>query len=367
MRSRLSSPRARRLRGSLFCAALAISAFTALIMTSWSALVRAGEAPIRLVADVWPPFTDVEGNPRDAIDVVESALLRGGLRSEFKIETWSSAMRLLEQGKVDGAPAMWKDPAREKYLLFSKPYLENRLVLVGRKGSDVAAASIDAIQGSLALTRGYAYGDTVTKTEKGQRIYCDDDAACLRLVLAKRADYLLLDELLVRHLFRLDKARAEKLLSVGQVPLVTRALHFALRAKHPHAAEIIAAFDRNIAGMIADGTYNRVLHVPWVQADVDGDGVAEYVGSAQVVSKTDTDPNVSNASYPIFGGPSASAPAAAGAGRIPDRSVHRAPAYLIDGKSYNSWGDAASALPGAEVAPEDGMYKYATGIVLGEF
>jgi len=40
---------------------------------------------------------------------------------------------------------------------------------------------------------------------------------------------------------------------------------------------------------------------------------------------------------------------------------------MIDGKSYNTWGDAATALPGAEVAPQDGMYKYATGIVLGEF
>lgn len=367
MRSKLSSPRARRLRGSLFCAVLAISAFMALIVTSWSVLVRAGEAPIRLVSDVWPPFTDVEGNPRDAIDVVESALIRGGQRGEFRIVTWSSAARMLEAGKVDGSPAIWKDPAREKYMLFSKPYLENRLVLVGRKGSDVAAASFEAITGSLALTRGYAYGDTVTKAEKLQRVYCDDDAACLRLVLSKRADYLLLDELLVRHLFRLDKARAEKLLAVGQVPLLKRTLHFALRAKYPHAAEIIASFDRNIERMMMDGTYNRVLHVPWVKADVDGDGVDEYVGSSQVVSKADTDPSVSRASYPIFEGSSASAPPTPSGGQIPDRSVHRAPEYLIDGKSYNTWGDAASAIPGAEVAPQDGMYKYATGIVLGEF
>ena len=29
--------------------------------------------------------------------------------------------------------------------------------------------------------------------------------------------------------------------------------------------------------MIADRTYHRLLHVAWIRADVDGDGVPEYV------------------------------------------------------------------------------------------
>ena len=29
--------------------------------------------------------------------------------------------------------------------------------------------------------------------------------------------------------------------------------------------------------MIADRTYHRLLHVDWIRADVDGDGVPEYV------------------------------------------------------------------------------------------
>ena len=32
--------------------------------------------------------------------------------------------------------------------------------------------------------------------------------------------------------------------------------------------------------MIADRTYHRLLHVDWILADVDGDGVLEYVPQA---------------------------------------------------------------------------------------
>ena len=53
-----------------------------------------------------------------------------------------------------------RDAEREKVLLFSQPYLENRLVLVGRKGADVSATGMSALKGRrIAIVEGYAYGD----------------------------------------------------------------------------------------------------------------------------------------------------------------------------------------------------------------
>ena len=47
-------------------------------------------------------------------------------------------------------------------MLFSDPYLENRLVLVGRSGSDVRAAAFADLKGKkLALVNGYAYGEAI--------------------------------------------------------------------------------------------------------------------------------------------------------------------------------------------------------------
>jgi polar amino acid transport system substrate-binding protein len=312
--------------------------------------------PLRLVADVWPPFTDVEGKPRDALDLVDAALRRGGVETSALIVPWTTVETLLERGHADGAPAMWQTPGREKDLIFSKPYLENRLLLVTRKGGDVSAHSASQLVGKrLVLTRGYAYGPEVTQAANVQISYLDSDADCLRAVLANKADYLLLDALTLDHLFAMDTARAERLITRGQLALATHTLHFALAKAYPRAREIVDAFNRDIERMVGDGSYNSILHVPWIETDVDGDGNPEYVASSQSVREPGRDPYATHGGYPLFN-PAAHAP-----------STGRAPAYVIDGKSYNTWGEATTTLQREGGTQPEGAYKFSTGFVLGEF
>jgi len=50
-------------------------------------------------------------------------------------------------------------------LIFSQPYLENRLVLVGRHGADVAAKALPALAGRrIAIVEGYSYGDALERS-----------------------------------------------------------------------------------------------------------------------------------------------------------------------------------------------------------
>lgn len=318
--------------------------------------MAAPPAPLKLVSDVWPPFTDSEGKPREAIELVRAALMKGGIGSHVAIMTWSEALAGLEQGKFDGSAAVWKSPEREKFLLFSKPYLENRLVLVARKGDRVSFASVKELVGKrLAVTKGYAYGDAVLKAPKVQYVVRDSDEECLRAVLSKQADYVLLDELMVRHLFDFHETKATELIVAGSVPIVRYPLHFALRKDNPRASAIIADFDRNIERMRADGTYNIVLKVPWIRADVNGDGVPEYVGSKVTTHQGSADPSKSKSFYPVF---------------VPENAVpnmQRSPGYVIDGKSYNNWGDAATTIQRTGPTKPQGVYKYSTGVVLMEF
>lgn len=321
----------------------------------WQAFGLAAAPPsLRLVSDVWPPFTDVDGKPREALDLVKAALLRGGVQSQSRIMTWSDALAQLEQGKLDGSAAVWKTPEREKYLLFSKPYLENRLVLVARKGEDVSAASVAKLVGKrLALTKDYAYGDAVTKAAQVTIVYRKSDAECLRAVLAKEADYLLLDELMVHHLFQFYATKADTLIAAGRTALVVYPLHLAIRRDYPRAQEIITTFDSNVAQMRLDGSYNELLHVAWIRTDVNGDGVPDYVASKKTAQKNGSDPSLTQAAYPLF--QPANTPSGAGP----------APTYQVDGKSYNSWADASTNLRPAETKPK--MNKYSTGVVLFEF
>ena len=78
---------------------------------------------------------------------VPAALGRIGVQANIEIVPAADFTASLLSRRFDGSAAVWKDPERERVLIFSEPYLENRLILVGRRGSDVSATSFAALKG----------------------------------------------------------------------------------------------------------------------------------------------------------------------------------------------------------------------------
>ena len=136
-----------------------------LISIAASLAVSAQTKQLRLVSTAWPPFTNPPGQPRFALDLVEAALGRLGLASNTTIVDAAKFTPSLLGDQFDGSAAAWKDPERERVLLFSQPYLENRLILVGRRNDDVSAMSLAALKGKrIAIVEGYSYGDAVNNS-----------------------------------------------------------------------------------------------------------------------------------------------------------------------------------------------------------
>jgi polar amino acid transport system substrate-binding protein len=233
--------------------------------------------PLRLVSTAWPPFTNDAGQPRFALDLVEAAFGRIGVRSTTTIVAAPEFTTSLLSGRFDGSAAAWKDPERARLLIFSEPYLENRLMLVGRRGDDVSATTFAALKGKrIAIVAGYSYGDAIDSSGPTfVRTGTDEDS--LEQLLDGKVDYTLMDELVVRYITSNYPKEARARLQIGTTPIVTRPLHLAIRAELPNAQSIVDRFNAQIRGMIADRTYHRLLHLDWIHADVDGDGVAELV------------------------------------------------------------------------------------------
>lgn len=235
---------------------------------------------LRLVSDRWPPFTDREGRARVAIELVQTALTRAGQLSTTTIltEDFGEILELIRAGEYDGSAALWKTPEREKFLRFSAPYLENRLILVGRKGSPVEIRSMSELAGKrVATVSAYAYGGVLATTTGPEFVRGKSDEANLRKLLDREVDYVLADELLIHHIFARQAEEAERALEVGLTPLVSRKLHFAIRRDRPGSEEIVKRFNEAIRAMIADGSFHRALDVDWIWADLDGDGASELV------------------------------------------------------------------------------------------
>ncbi|MDX2435810.1 MAG: transporter substrate-binding domain-containing protein [Acidobacteriota bacterium] len=241
---------------------------------------------LNLASDTWPPFTGEAEGQRVAIELVVTALDRAGVSATTTIVDWKDVEAGIRNASFDGSAAMWRTEKREEDLLFSEPYLENRLVLVGRRGSDVAATRIVDLAGKRVAAVGrYAYGDEIKGAVGVYFINTRNDQDSLKRLLAGDVEYMLVDELVVRYLMTYQKDEVAANLEIGTTPLARRALHLTLRRDVPGAAEIIAAFNQEIRGMFTDGTYGKILQVGSILIDIDGDGLDELVTLGDVVGQ----------------------------------------------------------------------------------
>ena len=155
-----------------------------------------------------------------------------GSAAETAIVPEGTLTAALLEGRFDGSPALWRDPEREAKLVYSKPYLENRLVLVARRGVDVSAPALPALAGKrIALVDGYAYGDAL-RVPRGPTYVA---ASTVEQSLGEgpgrrgrlRADGRARGPVPPHELPEEVKTR----LAIGTQPLVVRTLHFALRRR----------------------------------------------------------------------------------------------------------------------------------------
>jgi polar amino acid transport system substrate-binding protein len=241
---------------------------------------------LQFVSPVRPPFTDAPGKPRFALDLVEAALQRIHVTANTALVAPGDFGRALMTGPYDGTAEAWRDSAREQALLFSEPYLENRLVLAGRRGADVSAKTLADLKGKrIAIISGYAYGDDNLNAGP-VFVGSNGEPESVRMLLAGEVEYVLMDDLVVQYIVNDYPDEARTRLSIGTTPLLIRPVHLALHRSLPDAAAIIKGFNSQLREMILDRTYHKLLHVDWIYTDVDGDGRKEMIGASDQAGKT---------------------------------------------------------------------------------
>ncbi len=227
------------------------------------------QAELKFASDDYPPFTDVHGQPRVAIELVETALKRIDIESNTIIlPDFQQVLVGLQEGTYAGSPALWKDKEREIYLYYSKPYLRNILVLVGRKGADVSATNLSELKNvSLAVVDTYSYGELRQQLTEASLVYGENDGENLEKLITGEVDYILVEELLIEHLLNLYGIDPHRFLEMGRHPMVTRNLHLGLSKDLPEAESILSLFNNEILKMRKDGTYTKIVSTTILDTD----------------------------------------------------------------------------------------------------
>jgi hypothetical protein len=183
--------------------------------SSFSAQMR----PLELVSTAWPPFTNATRQPRFALDSVEEALRRVTLTANTTIVSAPDFTTALLSASSTAVPPAWKDAERERTLIFSQPYLENRLVLVGRHGADVSAKSLPISRVSVWQSSKATRTATPYTSPDRRSFVSHSEEDSLKRLLSGDVDYTLMDDLVVQYILSNYPKESEARLQIGSEPL----------------------------------------------------------------------------------------------------------------------------------------------------
>ncbi|WP_260523661.1 ABC transporter substrate-binding protein [Pseudomonas sp. DNDY-54] len=215
---------------------------------------------LTMAADCWPPYTD-RRLPQDglSVDLIRTALGRAGYEVQYVEVPWERAVLGLQRGKYDLIND-WHTVRHEDYARYSRPFMSNRVRWIKRRGDDIHYDGPESLRPyRIALSRGYAYSDELANDDQLNKGFATNFIQAARMLLADRVDLTLEDERTARFHFNRTLKDVSEGLSFVPGEFSERHLSLVVRNNHPQQAEIIEAFEREIALMVEDGTYAAIF------------------------------------------------------------------------------------------------------------
>jgi polar amino acid transport system substrate-binding protein len=209
----------------------------------------------------WPPYSgaDLPGQGL-AIELVTTALERAGYSASVSIDSLERILEGSRTGSYDVFATPWYTLERDQYLHFSRPYLESSIRFIKRKHSDFAYRAFDDLEGlKIGVVQDYAYDEDFNQSPTIEKVSANSLTQNLRKLLAKEIDLTLDDKRVLLYEIERSMPDAMTTLEILEKPLVVRGVNIGVSRKNPDHARIVADFDKAIAAMKQDGSYEAIL------------------------------------------------------------------------------------------------------------
>lgn len=233
----------------------ALAALTLLLCMVASA---ADADELRLTASEWRPYVDPE-SPRAgfAVYLVSTALERAGYDVSIDTGPWPQALEDMIEGKSDVFATLWFTDERAGSLLFSEPYIKNEMAFVRRSDSGIHYRTREDLDGlRIGIVNDYAYASNAN-TEGIEIVSSGSVSDNIALLREGELDLVLADRRVA--LAEINERALARSFDVLPEPLFRRGLRIGVSRQRDDAAEIVAAFEDEIAKMREDGSFNAIL------------------------------------------------------------------------------------------------------------
>lgn len=239
-------------------------------MTRWralallcAALLLHGSASARklvLAATEYPPYyseTLERGGP--VAELTVAALREAGFEVELRFMPWARALKLGEQGRVDGLVGVWRSPEREASFFYSDPVISNRIVLCRLAGRAPARfTGFDALRPyTVGVVRGYADPPGLAaagiKTEP-----VTHDLQNLRKLLAGHLDLVLIDSRVADYLIQRNLGADGQRIQCIAPPVQEHPQYLVISRSTPGGEAIATAFNERLKRLRRNGGFQAI-------------------------------------------------------------------------------------------------------------
>lgn len=216
---------------------------------------------IKMVSNQWPPYVD-DAAPKKglAVELVNQALQRKGYQPSLHIDNWPRALEGVRIGVFDATCAIWKSAEREQDLLFSEPYLSNKISFIKKKSLTVEYAHYTDLTGFvIGILRDYAYNEQFTQSRALIKIPANHIIQNLQKLNNDSIDLTLGDERAIRYALQKFLPLHASSFEFLNPPLSYKKLYFAVSKSNKAAQTIINDFNLAIMEMKKDGSYDQIV------------------------------------------------------------------------------------------------------------
>ena len=192
------------------------------------------------------------------VELAQAAAKEMGIKIECQPIDWTVKETELDSGNVD---FLWNGysitPEREKKVLFSDPYMDNRQIIITLKDSPVNSKADLAnkritVQGESSALEAVTKDEAFVKSLAEPPVEYATNTECFKDIEAKRCDAIVVDEVLARYYMKQNGEENYKVLNdnFGEEK-------FAVGMRKDDAA-LQEALNKALAKLKEDGTYDEI-------------------------------------------------------------------------------------------------------------
>lgn len=298
-------------------------------------------APTALGAASFETYISDDGEPARINALLEKIFQKAELNIQLQVMRQAFLGSSVLTGKLDGEFAYMNLGENSGNYILSDIYLPVYLYAVSKEAEVEDVKLFPHLKGNrVAIENRFANTPSfrLLKNVKWSRNPTTFDA--FRQLADDRAPYLITTQLLAQELNILLANDNEETLHFSAKPLIKTGFQIAISKNVTSAESIIGKFNQALSALQNNGELNQPLALAWLTKDVNGDGVADYIGHSSITTASD----ILNTAYSLDGKPTS------------ENSV-----FYINGEGYASLEDARAALPSKENAlPRDSLLDKTT-------